>query len=110
MPTEKDRISFLHDHMKHIATLSSSAIVILVSFSNNISVSKETLSISLAGFVFALLLALFSQTLLLVSYPLGDLDQKEKPSKHIDKTIIACWMVFVISMGHLAYAGISSFQ
>mgnify|MGYP000094322114 CR=1 FL=1 len=103
MPTEKDRLGFIHDHLKNIATLSSAAIVLLVTLADKFPSEKCSVSFALGGFVLSLLSSLISQAILLIHYPIGDFEDKpEYRGNLIDKAIFITWSFFFLSMLSLA--------
>ncbi|MCL6416934.1 hypothetical protein MIB92_14830 [Aestuariirhabdus sp. Z084] len=107
MPTEKDRLGFIHDHLKMLATLSSAAIVVLVTLAYKFPSQETGISVAIAGFILSLLSSLVAQAILLINYPIGDFSEgAEYRGNAIDKSIFISWCLFFSSMVALASTAI----
>jgi len=106
---EIEKLKLLHDHTKHVTTLSTGAILILVAFYEKIPDSPmvhKFIPISLIFFVACILSATFAQIIVIVSHSNEDKEYEKNTLAFTDKVFLASWLTFAAGMVSLCIAGL----
>ncbi|HEY5603479.1 MAG TPA: hypothetical protein VIM41_10240 [Gammaproteobacteria bacterium] len=105
---EIEKLKLLHDHTKHVTTLSTGAILILVAFYEKlpkIPVAHKLIPVSLLFFVICILSATLAQIVVVVSHSNEDKEYEKNTLEFTDKVFLASWVTFAAGMVTLCITG-----
>jgi len=109
---ELDKLKLLHDHTKHVTTLATGSILVLIAFYEKLPITpltKKLIVFSLFCFVVCILVAMLAQIIIVVSHSNHDEKYTEKTFDFLDKVFFTSWSTFSLGMIALFLTGLFGF-
>ena len=106
-----EKVKLLSDHSKHLTTISSAAVVVLVGFAEKIplvTIGRATIGHAVLFFALSILLAVLGQVILIANHT--DKDQEHNSGKTLDGVFMGSWVTFFLGMALLGYVGFRNFS
>lgn len=107
-----EKIKLLHDYTKHVSTLSTAAILMLVTFYEKLPgfpIVYKSIIFPLIFFVMSILVATFTQKVVISSLSNNDEKYEGNTLEFTDKALIISWLLFVLGMIFLCVIGVIGF-
>ncbi len=109
---ELDKLKLLHDHTKHVTTLATGSILVLIAFYDKLPITPITkilILFSLFFFVLCIFAAMWAQIIIVVSHSNHDEKYTEKTFYFLDKVFFTSWINFSFGMITLFLTGLFGF-
>ncbi|MBL1278341.1 MAG: hypothetical protein COB30_019885 [Ectothiorhodospiraceae bacterium] len=114
---ELDKLKLLHDHTKHVTTLATGSILVLIAFYDKLPITpiiKILVLFSLFFFIFlyfflCILAAMLAQMIIIVSHSNHDEKYTENTFEFLDKVFFTSWITFSFGIIVLFLTGLFGF-